>query len=113
MQNKILRCICHKFNIPRTPHTGYEQILKLLNLETYDYGVNFSFFFFLKHFELDNVHTHDIIIVNKSNLKDISVRFSTQCYIVQNDKLIQWSIMLFILLSDVTTITLRHMFTSN
>jgi len=34
MKNKVFRFIYHKCNIQRTPHSGYDNILKLLNLET-------------------------------------------------------------------------------
>jgi len=34
VQNKALRFMCLKCNIQRTPHSGYDDILKLLNLES-------------------------------------------------------------------------------
>jgi len=42
LKNKVIRFICHKCNILRTPHSGYENILKYLNLETLKLHRNLS-----------------------------------------------------------------------
>jgi hypothetical protein len=67
VQNKVLRYICIKSNIPRTPHSGYEHILNILHLESLKTRRvnNYSNFFF----KLLNNEIDDAFLLNQINFK--------------------------------------------
>lgn len=67
VQNKALRFICHKCNIQRTPHSGYDNILKLLNLEPLNVRRHLSYNTFLT--KLLNNEIDDSFILSQLNFK--------------------------------------------
>lgn len=67
IQNKVLRFICFKCNIPRIPHSGYNNILTLLNLQSLkDRRHNYYASFLNK---LINNNIDDSFILNLINFK--------------------------------------------
>ncbi|CAI6370700.1 unnamed protein product [Macrosiphum euphorbiae] len=67
VQNKALRFIGHKCNIQRTPHSGYENILKLLNLEPLNVRRHLSYNTYLT--KLLNNKIDDSFLLSKLNFK--------------------------------------------
>ncbi|VVC45717.1 Hypothetical protein CINCED_3A005766 [Cinara cedri] len=67
VQNKALRFLCHTCNIQRTPHSGYDNILKLLNLESLNARRHLSYSTFLT--KLLNNEIDDSFILSQLNFK--------------------------------------------
>lgn len=67
IQNKVLRFICIKSNIPRTPHSGYEQILNILHLESLKSRRINTYSTFLT--KLINNEIDDAFLLNQINFK--------------------------------------------
>ncbi|KAL4089840.1 hypothetical protein QTP88_024800 [Uroleucon formosanum] len=62
VQNKVLRFICHKCNIQRTPHSGHDNILKLLNLESLNVRRHSSYNTFLTKLLNNEIDDSELII---------------------------------------------------
>ncbi|VVC45692.1 Hypothetical protein CINCED_3A021514 [Cinara cedri] len=67
VQNKALRFLCHTCNIQRTPHSGYDNILKLLNLESLNVRRHLSYSTFLT--KLLNNEIDDSFLLSQLNFK--------------------------------------------
>lgn len=67
IQNKVLRFICIKSNISRTPHSGYDHILNILHLESLKTRRNNTYSNFL--FKLINNEIDDSFLLNQINFK--------------------------------------------
>ncbi|XP_025416797.1 uncharacterized protein LOC112688003 [Sipha flava] len=67
VQNKALRFLCHKGNIQRTSHSGYDNNLKLLNLESLNVWRHLSYNTFLT--KLLNNEIDDPFLLSQLNFK--------------------------------------------